>query len=451
MNNVCTLLLAPRPAGRRERRARWCACKERATTPAGLRAAAKGRGGGRASAALPLLDDDPASPASRRLASARPALAPKCKRYSFTGPKGCILLQALKANLMHSPWNDLRRQQKSETRGSMSGRVEWIREVAPGIFRIVVPLPIPEVGSMNSYVIVDKDRNLLVDPGMAHPSCYEIMGKAIESLGLDLGCTDSFITHHHLDHFSAVSRFLSETSHIYISKPEAEFIERIASGEVESEMAVFLEMLGFPEKNPMNVVSQFFGNEYRQQRRWPFRFVADGDVLARGGRCFTCLVTTGHSIGHSCLYDSNHSILISGDQITAGVQFLLDRADPLADHFQSLARLRAMHVTLALPGHGSPFGDHRNRIDRLRAHHQGRLEAVCGALGEDGRDAYEMTRALDGLLPDREPLDMLPLIRRFIHTRHTFACLQRLAAQGKARREHRQGRILFFPCPNFSQ
>jgi len=36
-----------------------------------------GRGGGRASAALPLLDDVTTSPASRRLASARPALAPK--------------------------------------------------------------------------------------------------------------------------------------------------------------------------------------------------------------------------------------------------------------------------------------------------------------------------------------------------------------------------------------
>jgi hypothetical protein len=38
-----------------------------------------GRGGGRASAALPLLDDVTASPPSRRLASARPALAPKCQ------------------------------------------------------------------------------------------------------------------------------------------------------------------------------------------------------------------------------------------------------------------------------------------------------------------------------------------------------------------------------------
>src|SRR3989442_9884031 len=38
-----------------------------------------GRGGGRASASLPLLDDVTTSPASRRLASARPALAPKCQ------------------------------------------------------------------------------------------------------------------------------------------------------------------------------------------------------------------------------------------------------------------------------------------------------------------------------------------------------------------------------------
>src|SRR5207249_10346731 len=47
-----------------------------------------GRGGGRASAALPLVDDVTTSPASRRLASARPALAPKCTPYFLTGPQG---------------------------------------------------------------------------------------------------------------------------------------------------------------------------------------------------------------------------------------------------------------------------------------------------------------------------------------------------------------------------
>jgi hypothetical protein len=103
-----------------------------------------------------------------------------------------------------------------------------------------------------------------------------------------------------------------------------------------------------------------------------------------------------------------------------------------------------MDVKLALPGHGSPFGDHRKRIDQLLSHHERRSEAAYGALGKNGKDAYEVTLALDDLLPDRDPFDSLPLIRKFIHTRHTFAYLQHLVAQGKARKERRHGRILFF-------
>jgi glyoxylase-like metal-dependent hydrolase (beta-lactamase superfamily II) len=328
----------------------------------------------------------------------------------------------------------------------MSHQAEKISEVAPGIFRIAVQIPIPEVGSMNSYVIVDGDRSLIVDPGMAHPACYEQMEKAILDLGVDPGHTDFFITHHHLDHFSAVSRFLSGESNIYLSKPEAEFIERVASGEVEADTGVFLEMLGFPEKNPMGVVSQFYSEEYRQGSPWPFRHVADGDVIVRGNYQFTCLITPGHTIGHSCLHEPGRNILISGDEITAGIQFLIDRPNPLGDHLQSLARLREMDVKLALPGHGFPFRDHRKRIDQLLAHHQGRMEAACGALGKNGKDAYEVTLALDGLLPDRDPFAGLPLIRKFIHTRHTFAYLQYLAAKRRVRKEYRHGRILFFPC-----
>jgi glyoxylase-like metal-dependent hydrolase (beta-lactamase superfamily II) len=325
----------------------------------------------------------------------------------------------------------------------MAGQAERISEVAPGLFRIIVPLPISDIGTMNSYVIVDGDRNLIVDPGMAYPASCEVMEKSIEDLGLDLERTDFFITHHHLDHFSSVSRFLSGTSRVYISKPEAEFIGRIASGEVEADMAAFFEALGFPERDLMNVVSQLYGSEH-WQGPWPFHYVADGAVIVRGRYHFTCLINPGHSIAHSCLYEPNCNILIAGDQITAGIQFLLDRADPLANHLHILARLWELDVKLALPGHGSPFGNHRKRIDLLRAHHQGRLEAACAALGEDGKDAHEVTLKLDGLLSGRDSLDSLSPVRRFIHTRHTFACLQHLTTQGRARKEHYKNRIRFF-------
>jgi glyoxylase-like metal-dependent hydrolase (beta-lactamase superfamily II) len=330
--------------------------------------------------------------------------------------------------------------------GQAGRDAEVISEVVPGIFRIIVQIPIPEVGSMNSYVMVNGDRNLIVDPGMAHPSSCEIMEKAIGELGLDMERTDFFVTHHHLDHFGSVSRFLGKTSRVYISRPEAEFIERVASGEVQQETGHFLEMLGFPEKDPMNLVSQFYSRGYSLGRPWPFLCVSEGDVIVRDLHRFTCVVAPGHTIGHTCLYDTSHGVLLSGDQITAGIQFLLDRDNPLADHLQTLARIREMDVKLVLPGHGSSIRDHRKRIDYLRAHHQGRSEAACDVLGKDGKDAYEVTLALDGLLPDRESLDKLPLVRKFIHTRHSFAYLQHLAAQGRARKEYRGGRVLFSRC-----
>jgi len=88
MNKGYILLPAPRPAGK-ARATSMPGCmlgaSNEASGPAGR--SPKGRGGGRASAALALLDHGTASPASRRLASARPALAPKCNLYSLSGPK----------------------------------------------------------------------------------------------------------------------------------------------------------------------------------------------------------------------------------------------------------------------------------------------------------------------------------------------------------------------------
>ena len=75
MNKGYILLQVPRPAGK-ARATSMPGCMEGASNAASGTAgySPKGRGGGRASAAL------------RRLASARPALAPKCIRYSLTGP-----------------------------------------------------------------------------------------------------------------------------------------------------------------------------------------------------------------------------------------------------------------------------------------------------------------------------------------------------------------------------
>ena len=74
----------PGPLARRERRAiPGAVCEERATKPASLRAAARRGAAARARIGFVAAPRRcPTSPSSRRLASARPALAPKCEFIS---------------------------------------------------------------------------------------------------------------------------------------------------------------------------------------------------------------------------------------------------------------------------------------------------------------------------------------------------------------------------------
>jgi glyoxylase-like metal-dependent hydrolase (beta-lactamase superfamily II) len=318
-----------------------------------------------------------------------------------------------------------------------------VENVAENIFRIVVPLPIPTVGSMNSYVITDEARNLIVDPGMDHPLCFDAMREAVEELGLDLGRTDFFITHHHLDHFGLVSRLMTDGSAIFISRAEADFIARIASWAVLADVAHFLEVMGFPETDPMKVVSVLLGDEYRARASWPFRYVAEGDLIEKGGCRFRCLVTPGHSIAHTCLYEPDRKILITGDEISPVVQFVSWEMNPLADHLQSLDRLRRMNVDLVLPGHGSVFRDHKKRIDQLKVHYGERSEACHAALADGGKDAYEVAVYLQQML-NLDPWDSLHQVQKFFFTRHALAHLRSLEAEGRVRKERWRRRIRYF-------
>src|SRR5438093_9725861 len=78
-NNFTFCCWPPGPLARRERRAiPGAVCEERATKPAGLRAAARRGAAARARIGFVAAPRRcPTSPSSRRLASARPALAPK--------------------------------------------------------------------------------------------------------------------------------------------------------------------------------------------------------------------------------------------------------------------------------------------------------------------------------------------------------------------------------------
>ena len=188
-----------------------------------------------------------------------------------------------------------------------------IDEILQGIYRIKFPLPIPVVGSMNCYVLTDRERSLVVDPGMAHEMCFRAVVTGLEEIGINPERTDFLVTHHHLDHFGLVGRVMKEGSKIYISPAEAQIVEMIASRAILPILSRFLRLMGFPVEDPEQVLSELLGEEYRALNPWPFRHVDDGSVIDKGGRAFRCVLTPGHSPGHICLYEPVSKILISGD------------------------------------------------------------------------------------------------------------------------------------------
>ena len=76
-------------------------------------------------------------------------------------------------------------------------------EVADGIHRIPLPLPMDGLKAINVYVISTDDGLVLVDGGWAIPEARELLDRCLRSIGSGFGDIRRFlVTHIHRDHFT---------------------------------------------------------------------------------------------------------------------------------------------------------------------------------------------------------------------------------------------------------
>ncbi len=318
-----------------------------------------------------------------------------------------------------------------------------IDEVANGIYRLEIPLPIPVVGSMNCYVIMDTERSLVIDPGMAHEMCHTALMTGLDAIGVDLERSDFLITHHHLDHFGLLSRILTKSSVIYASAIEAGIVERISSGEILPILSNLLRLMGFPEEDPRKALSELLGDEYKALNRWPFRHLSDASVVTRGGHNLRCILTPGHSAGHVCLYEAGSRLLIGGDAFSPVLQFFSDGESPLPAQYATLRRLDLLDVRMVLPGHRSVFGDMNKTTEQLKAHHALRNESILEALADTSMDAYQVAIRLAPGTQTPGPWGDLPNVLKFIATRDCLAHLLYLETEGRVTKKAVGGRMVY--------
>ena len=157
-----------------------------------------------------------------------------------------------------------------------------IEEIGSDFYRVEIPLPDTVLKIVNSYVIRDGERNLIIDTGMYNDECFNAMQAALKKLDVDLEKTDFFVTHSHGDHIGLVFKLIHAGSTVYISEPEAQIVSRMKTEARLSDIEVLLRMSGFPEKDPSKVLPPYAGHQYRSGVTLPFRYVKDADVIERG-------------------------------------------------------------------------------------------------------------------------------------------------------------------------
>ncbi|ADU51014.1 hypothetical protein Tmar_0900 [Thermaerobacter marianensis DSM 12885] len=143
-------------------------------------------------------------------------------------------------------------------------------------------------------------------------------------------------------------------------------------------------------------------------------WLEDGDAIEMGDDRWLVLHTPGHAQSQICLYRERDGLLISSDHLLPAISSnaLLEpppldehgrpvRPEPprsLVDYRVSLQRVRALPVSLCLPGHGEPFRDPHRLIDRRLAAMEDRADRIRAALAELGGEAtlYRLATYLFG-------------------------------------------------------
>ena len=310
--------------------------------------------------------------------------------------------------------------------------------IEDNIYTIPVPLPNNPLRQLNSYVIKGEGRNLVIDTGFKLEECRKALCDGLEELGVDMNCTDIFLTHLHSDHSGLAAELATQSSKIYISRADGELLTLSLTqglGRVEE-----YRSYGFSEKELEN----FWENpsmKYRQESPFSFTYVADGDVLTYGGRRLEVIFTPGHTPGHVCLYDRANKVMFLGDHvlfnITPNITTWPFFEDPLGHYVHSLMDISIYDVRLPLPAHRGVNGTMAERIGTIIEHHGARIREMLDILTErPGLTPYDLSGMMTWRMHGKtNSWADFPLNQKWFAVGETAAHLDYLLKRGRVRRE----------------
>ena len=282
------------------------------------------------------------------------------------------------------------------------------REPAPGVFRLVLPLPWPGLDRVNAFLLTDGSSSTLVDCGMHLPDepgeGWDDLVAALAAAGQEPGDISRLvITHTHIDHYGQAARVVAETGcELWMHQASDHDLDsyRDPKGSVEK----LRELLGDHGVSPHEI------DELTAFEDWsrfvsgvvePTKPLEGGETFGVGGRTWEVVYTPGHATSHICLWSAADRLLISGDHLLPTITPHIDferygEEDPLGEFLDSLSKIERLDPALVLPGHGAPFEDGAERARIVARHHDRRLGSILQVIRREPYTAEEITLEIFG-------------------------------------------------------
>jgi glyoxylase-like metal-dependent hydrolase (beta-lactamase superfamily II) len=342
----------------------------------------------------------------------------------------------------------------SAPKGGGGERSRWTEpgafEVAPGVYRIPLPLPNDALRAVNVYAIRTGDALVLIDSGWALAEARSQLEDALAAIGSKLTDVSRFlITHVHRDHYTqAVALRREFGTRISLGTDERPSLELYISGRAQWLVPQVARLHGCGADTIAERWLAFISAGAPPRKIWelPDDWIAAGAgpggpagpvQIAAPGRVLEVIPTPGHTHGHLCFRDAAAGLLFAGDHvlphITPSIGFEPAIAElPLGDYLQSLRLVRELPDTVLLPAHGPVSRSVHARVDELLAHHATRLDAVAAAVRSGAVTAAETARLLTWTRRERT-LDELDPFNQMLAVLETAAHLDLLVVQSRLR------------------
>lgn len=272
-------------------------------------------------------------------------------------------------------------------------------EVAPGILWMRLPLPMA-LDHVNVYALDDGDGWTIIDTGFDSKRGRAIWQGLLDGPLARRPVRRVIVTHHHPDHVGLAGWFMARGASLSMSRT-AWLMARMLTLDIQDRASP--QALDFWRRAGMDPALL----ERRASER-PFNFadvvhplplgfdrLAEGDVIAAGGRRWRVAMGHGHAPCHVTLWSQDDDLVIGGDQLLPGISPNLGvyptepLADPVGEWLESCTRLAglARDDQLVLPGHKLPFTGLPFRLTQLIQNHHAALERLTEALAQGPRSA----------------------------------------------------------------